>query len=284
MGSLGLDDFVNESVVECFVGGHEKVAVRVFGDFFNGLVAVVGHVFVEGCLDKEDFLGLDLNVGGLSLGSSEGLVDHDAGVGERFALAGRSGSQQKGSHAGGHAKANRLDIAGDELHRVVNGKAGRHGPTGRIDVESNVLVGVFVGQVQQLSHQHVAHLIVDIGPQQQYTILEQPGNHIELTRLTIDGRKRRGIAWWWRGWFRLIGLCAYKTTTVWGEFGSRQSPEKKGGNKPRLRTASRQDATQRRDTHTHKCSRANRCETLCIAIIHISIIFSWFKNSPHLAS
>ena len=57
-------------------------------------------------------------------------MDHDPGIGQGLALAGCPRSQQKGAHGGGHAEADRLDVAGDEFHGIVNGQTGRNGATG----------------------------------------------------------------------------------------------------------------------------------------------------------
>jgi len=48
---------------------------------------------------------LDLNVGGLALGATQGLVDHDAAVGQRVALALVARGQQEGAHRGGQPHA-----------------------------------------------------------------------------------------------------------------------------------------------------------------------------------
>lgn len=59
------------------------------------------------------------------------------------------------------------------LHSIVDGEAGGHGAPWRIDIESNILVWVVVGQIQELSYQHVPDLIVDLLPKKKYTIFQQ---------------------------------------------------------------------------------------------------------------
>jgi hypothetical protein len=54
---------------------------------------------------------VDFDVGGLALGAAQRLVDHDARVGQRKALALGAGGQQEGAHAGGHAHA-QVDTSG----------------------------------------------------------------------------------------------------------------------------------------------------------------------------
>jgi len=128
---------------------HEKVPIAVLLNLLHRLIRVVRNVLVQQRLGKQNLLGLNLNVGRLSLRPTERLVDHDAGVGQRFALAGRARPQQKGPHAGGHAEAHRLHVAGNELHGVKNGQSRRHAAARRVDVQGNVLVGVLVGEVQE---------------------------------------------------------------------------------------------------------------------------------------
>lgn len=96
--SLGLDDLVDDPVLDGLLGRHEEIPVAVRLDLVLGLAAVFGNVGVEDLSNEQNLLGLDLNVGGLSLGSSERLMDHDAGVWEGSSLALGAGAQQKGSH------------------------------------------------------------------------------------------------------------------------------------------------------------------------------------------
>mmetsp|Transcript_4297 Transcript_4297/g.6301 ORF Transcript_4297/g.6301 Transcript_4297/m.6301 type:complete len:218 (-) Transcript_4297:152-805(-) len=180
MTCLGLDNFVNQSVIHSFVGGHEEISVGILCNFFNGLIAVIGHKLVKTRLGKQDFLGLNFNIGSLSLCASQGLMNHNTCIGKRTAFAGCSGTQQEGTHTGSHTKAYRADIAGDVLHCVVNSHTGRHGSTGRINVKCNVLFGIFIGQIQKLGHQHIGNFIINLLSQQQNTIFQQTGNHIHL--------------------------------------------------------------------------------------------------------
>jgi hypothetical protein len=76
------------------------------------------------------------------------------------------------------------------LHRVKDGETGRDAPAGRIDVERNVPIGVLVGKVQELSHQHVRHLVVHVRAQEQDPVLEESGDDVELAGLAVHGRER----------------------------------------------------------------------------------------------
>lgn len=53
-------------------------------------------------------------------------------------------------------------LLGLYLHGVVDGHACRHGSTGRVDVKGDVLLGIVVGEVQQLRHEHVGHLVIHL--------------------------------------------------------------------------------------------------------------------------
>ena len=64
-----------------------KQASGPYLDLVGRLVAVLRHVRVEQRADEEDLLRLDLDVRRLPLGPSQRLVDHDARVRQRSALA-----------------------------------------------------------------------------------------------------------------------------------------------------------------------------------------------------
>ena len=86
----------------------------------------------------QDLVRLDLDVRRLALRSTKRLVDHDARVGQRVALALRSGSQQERSHRGGEADADGRDVRADEAHGVEDGHAGGDGASGAVDVHGDV--------------------------------------------------------------------------------------------------------------------------------------------------
>ncbi len=49
--------------------------------------AAAHQVAVQGQLVVQNFVSLDLDIGGLALGTTQRLMDHDAAVGEAVALA-----------------------------------------------------------------------------------------------------------------------------------------------------------------------------------------------------
>ena len=202
--------FINDTVIQRFVRSHEEVAIAVLLNLLHRLVGVIGNVLVDQGLGKEDFLGLNFNVRGLSLRTTERLVDHDAGIGERLALAGGARPQQKGPHAGRHAKADRLHVARNELYGVKYGETGTDAATRAVNVKRNVFVRIFVGQVQQLGDKDVCDFIIDFCPEQEDAIFQQSANDVQLLPSdAIDSGQR----WWTRrsrsrlsGFIGLVGL------------------------------------------------------------------------------
>ena len=134
-----------------------------------------GEHVVEVRLDAEDLLGLDADVGGLSLGAAEGLVDHDAGVRKGEALALGAGGEEDGGHAGGLADAVGRDVAGDELHRVVDGEAGGDDAPGRVDVDGDVLLGVLRLEEEELGDDDARDVVVDRAAEDDDPVLEEAG-------------------------------------------------------------------------------------------------------------
>ena len=63
------------------------VALAVGFDDDDILSGVFGEDPVEIFLYLKDLLGLDLNIGALTLAAAGGLVDHNFGIGERKTLA-----------------------------------------------------------------------------------------------------------------------------------------------------------------------------------------------------
>ena len=66
---------------------------------------------------------LDLNVRCLALGATQGLMDHDAAVGQAVALALVAGRQQEGAHGGGQAHAHGGHVGADVAHGVKHSHA-----------------------------------------------------------------------------------------------------------------------------------------------------------------
>ena len=58
---------------------------------------------------------------------------------------------------------------------VVNGQTGRYGTAGRIDIQTDFLFRVLRFEEKELRADERGHGIVDLGAEQDDTILEQPG-------------------------------------------------------------------------------------------------------------
>ena len=99
-------------------------------------------------------------------------MDHDPRIGKRKPLALGSSGQQDSSHRCGLADAIRGHVAGDKLHRVVDGHPGADATTRTVDVHMDICLGIVRLQEQHLGDQCVGDLIVDIGPQEDDAVFE----------------------------------------------------------------------------------------------------------------
>jgi hypothetical protein len=107
-------------------------------------------------LNKENFLGLDLDISSLTLRTSKRLVDHNARVGQRFPLARSSGTEEECTHGCRSAEANSGDIAGNVLHGIIDGHTRRHRPTRRVDCRktNKRMSRATRGEMFQIPHPH----------------------------------------------------------------------------------------------------------------------------------
>src|SRR5215468_578913 len=178
-GRLGGDDLVHDLVFPGLLRRHEEVAVRVALDLLHALPGVVDQDAVELLPHPEDLLGLDVDVRGLALHAAEGLMDHDACVGQGEALPLGAGAQQQRAHGGGLAHADGGDGRLHVLHGVIDGHARRHRPAGRVDVERDVLVRVLGLEEEHLGDDEVGDLVLDVRREEDDPLLEQTGKDVE---------------------------------------------------------------------------------------------------------
>ncbi|MPM32284.1 hypothetical protein SDC9_78846 [bioreactor metagenome] len=171
-GALG-DDLIDQAVILGLGRGHEVVALGVGLDLLVGLTGALGQDAVHLFLGAQNVARMDFDVRRLTTGATQHLVDHDLGVGQRKTLALGTSGQQEGTHAGGKAAAQRGHVRLDELHGVVDGHAGRHAAAGRVNVERDVLVGILALQEQQLRHDEVGGLVVDLTHQEDHALFQQ---------------------------------------------------------------------------------------------------------------
>src|SRR5699024_8117855 len=168
----GGDDVVDEAVFEGFGGGEPAVAVGVLFDAFEGLAGVLGDEAGHFLLGLGELFGLDGDVGRGAADAGGRLVHHDAGVRQGVALAGGAGGQQELAHGGREAHAVGGDVAGHELHGVVDGHAGGDGAARGVDVERDVSRGVFGREEEHLRAELVGDLVVDLVAEEQDALLQ----------------------------------------------------------------------------------------------------------------
>ena len=124
-----LNNIVDQAIGPGLFSTHEVVTICVVLDRIHGLTSVIGKYPVEFFPDQQDFPGVNVDIGGLSLEASQGLVDHDAGMWQAKTLALGTTGQQKRPHAGGLTDTHGADIGLDKLHGVVDCKTGRYRAT-----------------------------------------------------------------------------------------------------------------------------------------------------------
>src|SRR5215204_1676570 len=174
-----LQDAIDEAVSHRLVRVHEAVAVHVVVDAFGALAGVAGVELVEAPAQGQRLARVDLDVGRLPLESAGGLVDEDARVGQREAVAGRPAGQDQRAHRHGDSDPGRPHARGDELHRVVDAQPGVDVTARAIDVERDVGLGVGRLEVQQLGDDEVGDLVVDGRAEEDHALGEQARVDVE---------------------------------------------------------------------------------------------------------
>src|SRR5688500_4560190 len=168
------EDPVHNSVVARLLAAHEVVAVGVPADLVERLARVQREDLVQAPARVEDLARMDLDVGGLAMEAAERLVDHDARMRQRKALALGASRQQHRAHRGRLPHADRADVGLDELHRVVDRKAGRHCAARRVDVQVDVLVRVLGLEQHAMGDEEFRHVIRALADDEDHALLEQP--------------------------------------------------------------------------------------------------------------
>src|SRR5438132_12552948 len=134
------EHLVDDSVLLALLRGHDEVAIGALLHLLDGLARVLGEDLVEQLAVAEDLLGLDLDVDRLTLRAAVRLVDQDARVRKRIALALGPGGEDHRGGRGGLPHDDRGDVRADVLHGVVDREQRRDIATRRVDVEVDVLV------------------------------------------------------------------------------------------------------------------------------------------------
>mmetsp|Transcript_5165 Transcript_5165/g.8140 ORF Transcript_5165/g.8140 Transcript_5165/m.8140 type:complete len:253 (+) Transcript_5165:312-1070(+) len=177
---------VNNSIIHRLLGSHKEIPITIGLNLILGLIAILGNVRVKDLANEQNFLCLDFNISGLTLRTSKGLMDHDAGVGKGASLAGCAGTEEEGTHGRGHAEAYGANVAGNILHGIVNGHTGRDGSARGVDVEGDVLGRVLVGEVEELGDEDVGDLVVDSLSEEDDAVLEEAGDDILLGGTVVN--------------------------------------------------------------------------------------------------
>src|SRR5215203_962016 len=157
------DDLVDEAVLFSLRRRHDAVALDIALDLLEGLPRVLGDDAGGQLAHADNLLGLNLDVAGLSADAARdgGLVDEDARVRQREALAFGPGRQKQRAHRSALTQADRHHLGADELHRVVDGHAGGDRAAGAVDVKVDVLLRVLRLQKEQLRDDEVRDRVVD---------------------------------------------------------------------------------------------------------------------------
>jgi len=100
-------------------------------------------------------------------------VDHHAGIWKRVALALGAGRQKNRTHAGALAHAIGVDVALEELHRVIDRKTCSDRSARAMHVDVNILLRFLGLQEQQLRNRKVCHVVVDRRANKNYPLFQE---------------------------------------------------------------------------------------------------------------
>ena len=100
-------------------------------------------------------------------------MNHDPGIGQTFPLPFLPGPQQKRTHARSHTKADSVNRAGNELHRIVDRQPGGYRTARRVNVQSDGLGWVLIGEEEELGDQDVRVFLADLIAKEQYAVFQK---------------------------------------------------------------------------------------------------------------
>ncbi len=135
MGRTRLDNGVNQAEQPGLIGAHEAVALHARGDLVDALTGDVGVDVVEPVSQLQYFICVNRDVAGLPAGAAAGLVQHDARVGQRLAMAALARRQQQRRHAARLPHAHCVHRRRHVVHRVVDRHPRRHHAARRVNVQ-----------------------------------------------------------------------------------------------------------------------------------------------------
>src|SRR5450432_43952 len=116
-----VNNLVDHPVFLGLLGIHDEVALDVFFNAADGLAAVLRQKFIDYRAHAQDFLGVQIDVGGLTAQTGHPrLVNQDSRVGQRKTLFRRTAGKKYGGDGSSLADAGGDYVGLDELHGVVN--------------------------------------------------------------------------------------------------------------------------------------------------------------------
>lgn len=177
---FAVQNAVDHAIFTGFFGRHPVVAVAVGPNFVKVGMAMLSNNGIEFLFEFHNFTGRDFDVGSLALCTAEGLVDHDAAVGEGRTFAFLAGDEKNGGHRGGHACADGGNVALDELHGVVDAEAGVDAAAGTVDVDGDVLAGVGAVEVEELGLESVGGVVINLRAEEDDAVHHEAAEHVHL--------------------------------------------------------------------------------------------------------
>ena len=167
---VNVNDLIDESVLDTLVGRHEIVPIEILHDLLLRVAGEHGVHLANIIPDAHDLSGLDLDILGLSLCTTHGLMDHDTRVGKSQTLTTRSSRQNKGGHTSGQTEVDGDDLRLDVLHGIVDGESGNDTSSRTVDVQVDGLGAILTVQIQHHSDDLVGEFVIDLGPQKDDTL------------------------------------------------------------------------------------------------------------------
>ena len=89
-------------------------------------------------------------------------MNHHTAMWQCRTLTFRACHQQNGGHRSSHTRTDGSDIAGDELHGIVDAQSCRHATAWRIQVDADILTGIDGVEIQQLSLQRIGCIVINL--------------------------------------------------------------------------------------------------------------------------
>mmetsp|Transcript_4395 Transcript_4395/g.11543 ORF Transcript_4395/g.11543 Transcript_4395/m.11543 type:complete len:214 (+) Transcript_4395:47-688(+) len=157
-----LQDLIDDPELQGRRHIHEGISIHDALNFRQRLSGMMHEEIIELGPDAQQLPGADLNVAGHALRAAAGLMQHNAGVGQRESLPGFAASKQQTPHAGRLPHADGVDGWPNVLHGVIHGHAGRDAAARAVDVHEERLVGLLGFQEEELRRDEAGHLVVDL--------------------------------------------------------------------------------------------------------------------------